>query len=192
MWRKRGLWFPLFFLPLASYQNILMNFTRYRLRHLSFCRCVSGNMSTPISSTENTLLSHPLCTHHHKQTAVHTNKHVKFVERQAQNCIFSFLARLRVRWARNKCDADRRLSQYLFALCAGQSYVCVYRGMRRRSDVFTIYLKRSIVTDCWICNGENLHFNFVARISTDNPLTESLMHFTALEGQYELTIPLTM
>lgn len=48
-----------YFSPPASYQNILMNFTRYRLRHLSFCRCVSGNMSTPISSTENTLLSAP-------------------------------------------------------------------------------------------------------------------------------------
>jgi hypothetical protein len=43
--------------PLPSYQNILMNLTRYRLRHLSFCRCVSGNVSTPISSTANTLLS---------------------------------------------------------------------------------------------------------------------------------------
>lgn len=141
-----GCGFRYFFPPPASYQNILMNFTRYRLRHLSFCRCVSGNMSTPISSTENTLLSlththtpHPPCTHHRKETAMHTNKHVKFVERQAQNCIFSFLTRLRVRWARNKWDADRRLSHCLFALCPGQSYVYVCRGMGRHFDVCNLF-----------------------------------------------------
>jgi len=139
--------------------------------------CVREHVNSHLIDWKHASLTHPTpsspCTHHHKQTAMHTNKHVKFVERQAQNCIFRFLTRLRVRWARNKCDADRRLSQCLFALYAGQSYVYVYRDMRRRFDVFIIYLKSSVAKDCWIFNGEVLRFNFVARVSTDNPLTES-------------------
>jgi hypothetical protein len=132
------------------------------------CQLPSHRLKTRFSHTP-----HLPCTHHHKQTAKHTNKHVKFVERQDQNCIFSFLTRLRVRWARNKCGADRRLSQCLLALCAGQSCVFVYRGMRRHFDVFTIYSKSCVVKACCIFNGKFLRFSFVARVSTDNPLTES-------------------
>ena len=161
--------------------------------------CVREHVNSNLIDWKHASLTHPShtphpppCTHHHKQTAMHTNKHVKFVERQAQNCIFSFLTRLRVRWARNKCDADRQLSQCLFALCAGQSYVYLYRGMGRQFDVCTIYLKSIVVKGCWIFNSQVLRFSFVATISTDNPLTDWLTDVRALEGQYELTVPLTM
>ena len=178
MRRKRGLWFPLLFPPtrkLPKHFDELYPLSATPFVFLSLC--VREHVNSHLIDWKHASLSHthtpPPCTHHRKETAMHTNKHVKFVERQAQNCIFSFLTRLRVRWARNKWDADRRLSHCLFALCPGQSYVYVCRGMGRYFDVFAIYSKSSVVKACWIFKGEVLRVNFVARVFTDNPSTES-------------------
>jgi GTP-binding protein EngB required for normal cell division len=52
--------------------------------------------------------------------------------------------------------------------------------MRKHFEVFAIYFKSSVVKACLIFNGEVLRVNFVARVSTDKPLTESTPAYFSL------------
>jgi len=172
-----GCGFRYFFPPPASYQNILMNFTRYRLRHLSFCRCVSGNMSTPISSTENTLLSH---THTPHPPAHTTARRLQCTQINMSNLLKDrpkIVSSVSLRdYESGEPEINEMQTDGCHIVClpfAPDSPMCTYVVVWGDISMSAIYSKSSVVKACWIFKGEVLRVNFVARVSTDNPSTES-------------------